>query len=96
VFAQQKAVVMKIVKIESCFTNVMTQTVQLVAIGAQTVLLLICKSDGKQAVSTELESRLLRPRTVGMVSEPIVASMLIKSLLSTLERLSPRMSVTEG
>jgi histone-lysine N-methyltransferase ASH1L len=96
VYAHQKVVVTKIVRIESCFMNVMIRIVQLVAIGAQTVLLQICKSDGKRAASTELESRLSRPRIVVMVFERIAASILIKSLLSTLERLSPRMNVTGG
>ncbi len=96
VSAHQKAAVTKIVKIGSCFMNVMTRTVQLVAIGAQTGLLLIYRSDGKRAASTELESRLSRPMIVVMVFEPIVASILIKSLLSILERLSLKMSVTDG
>ena len=94
-FAHRKAAVTKIVKTESCFMNVMTRTVQLAVPSAQTVLLLIYKSVGKLAANTELELKLSRPRIVVMVFELTVASILIKSLLSTLGRLSQRMSVID-
>jgi histone-lysine N-methyltransferase ASH1L len=95
VFAHQKAAVTKTVKIESCSMSVMTQIVQLAARGVQTEHLLICKSVGKPVASIESGLRLSRPWTAVTVFELIAASMLTRSLLSTLARLLLKMSVID-
>lgn len=84
---------MRIVRIESCSTSVMKPTAEQVASAARTALLLICRNAVKEVESTESASKLSRLPIEATAYEAIGALTPIRSLSSTLAKLSLKMSV---
>jgi len=81
-------------KTASCYTSVTILTAELVEQIAPTALSQIYKNDEKLAASTGLVSKSSRQLIVVTESEATGVLIRIKSLLSTLERSSRKMSVT--
>lgn len=85
---------MMIARIVSCSTSVMTRTVALDVHTVPIALLRPFRNDAKLAENTESALKSSKLLIEAMESEAIAALRPIRSLLSILERLSRKMSVT--